>query len=56
MGFVFRRRKRIGRNTHANISGTGVSVSHRRGPITISSRGRGSVRLLPGLSFRVKLW
>lgn len=56
MGFVFRKRKRLGRRTDAVISNSGLSVSHRRGPITISSRGRGSVRILPGLSFRFKLW
>ena len=56
MAFVFRKRKRVGRRTDAVISNSGLSVSHRRGPITISSRGRGSVRILPGLSFRFKLW
>lgn len=56
MGFVYRKRSRLGKKTHANISRSGVSLSHRRGPVTVNSRGRGSIRLLPGLSFRFRLW
>lgn len=55
MGFVFRKRARLGKKTHANVSTSGVSLSHRRGPVAINSRGRGSIRLLPGLSFRFRL-
>jgi hypothetical protein len=56
MTLVFRRTARLGRRTRANISSGGVSASRRQGPVTVSSRGRGSVRLLPGVSFRFKLW
>jgi Protein of unknown function (DUF4236) len=56
MGLVFRRRKRLGRGRTLNVSGRGASVSQRAGRLTVSSRGRASVRLLPGLSFRLRLW
>ena len=56
MGLVYRRTKRLGKGTRANVSKSGVSLSHRRGPVTLNSRGRGSIRLLRGLSFRFKLW
>jgi hypothetical protein len=56
MPLVFRRRVRLDDNTHANISGHGVSISKRRGRVTVSSKGRVSVRVLRGLSFKGKLW
>lgn len=56
MGFVFRKRARVGRPTNVNMGKGGASVSHRRGRLTVSSRGRASVRIAPGLSFRFKLW
>ena len=52
MGFVFRRSLRIGRGTRLNLSNRGASISQRIGRLTLNSRGRGSIRLLPGLSFR----
>lgn len=55
MGFVFRKRKSLGRNAWVNLSKSGASVSKRAGRVTVSSRGRGSVRLFKGLSFRFKL-
>jgi hypothetical protein len=56
MGFVYRRSVRLGRRRRLNLSGSGASVSQRLGRVTLSSRGRGSIRLLPGLSFRFRLW
>jgi hypothetical protein len=56
MGLVFRKTKRLGRRSWLNLSRSGASVSHRRGPLTLNSRGRGSVRIAPGLSFRFKLF
>lgn len=53
MGLVFRRTKRLGRRTRLNVSKTGVSVSHRRGPVTVNSRGRISIRLGRGISWRL---
>ena len=55
MGFSYRRQKRFGRNT-LNLSKRGASVSRRAGRLTVNSRGRGSVRLAKGLSFRFKFW
>ncbi len=55
MGFFFRRRKRLGKNTSLNISKSGASVSRKAGPITFNSRGRGSIRLGKGKSWRFKL-
>ena len=55
MGFVFSRRKRIGKGLNLNLSKSGASLSKRVGPATLSSRGRGSIRLAKGLSFRFKL-
>ena len=53
MGFIFRKRVRVSRSTHVNLSAHGASVSTRSGRVTVNSRGRVSVRVLPGLSFRV---
>jgi Protein of unknown function (DUF4236) len=52
MGFIFRKRVRTGKTSHLNLSKTGVSASERVGRVTVNSRGRASVRILPGLSFR----
>ena len=45
MGLIFRKRIRIGANETINLS-------KRVGQVTVNSRGRGSLRILPGLSFR----
>jgi hypothetical protein len=45
MGLVFRRRVRIGENQTVNLS-------KRVSQVTVNSRGRGSIRILPGPSFR----
>lgn len=55
MGLVFHRRKRLGRSTFLNLSRRGASVSRRIGPLSVSSRGRGSLRLGKGWSWRFKL-
>jgi len=52
VGLFFRRRVPLGRRLWANLSGSGVSLSGRRGPVTANSRGGFSVRLLRGLSYR----
>lgn len=55
MGFTFFRRKRLSRTAALNLSKSGASMSKRVGPVTVSSRRRGSVRLGKGLGFRFKL-
>lgn len=52
MGFVYRRRIRTGRSSWLNLSNKGVSASKKLGRVTLNSRGRGSIRIMPGLSFR----
>ena len=52
MGFVVRRSLRLGRGSRLNLSNRGASISQRIGRLTLNSRGGGSIRLLPGLSFR----
>lgn len=39
--------------THLNVSKGGVSASKRVGRVTLNSRGRVSVRILPGVSLRL---
>ena len=55
MGLVWNRRTRLGRTTFLNPSRSGASVSQRLGRVSVNTRGRGSVRLAKGLSFRLKL-
>lgn len=52
MGFSYRKRIRTGRRSWLNISKRGVSGSARLGPFTVNSRGRTSLRLGKGLSYR----
>jgi hypothetical protein len=52
MGFTYRRRKSLGNGAHVNLSRKGVSVSKKAGRLTLNSRGGGSFRIAPGLSFR----
>ena len=52
MGISYRKRVRTGRGSWLNLSKRGASASMRQGPVTVNSRGRFSVRLAPGLSYR----
>ena len=52
MGFSYRKRIRTGKRSWLNVSKRGVSGSGRIGPFTINSRGRTSLRLGKGLSYR----
>lgn len=56
MPFVWRKTVRGPAGTRVNLSRSGASVSKRLGRVTLNSRGRGSIRVLPGLSFRFRLW
>ena len=56
MGFVFQKCMRLGRSTFLNMSKSGASASKRDGRVTMATRGRGSVRVAKGMSFRFKLW
>ena len=52
MAFRYQKRIRTGKNTWLNVSKSGLSGSGRVGPFTFNSRGRGSIRLGNGLSYR----
>ncbi len=53
MQLIFRKRVRLDDDTDVNVSRGGASVSRRLGRrVSVSSRGRVSIRLLPGLSWR----
>lgn len=52
-GLVIRRSKRVGRNGRVHLSKSGLSYSHKIGPLTLNTRGRGSVRLGRGISWRL---
>lgn len=56
MGFIFRKRVRLGKGTGLNLSKSGASVSRKAGRATLSSRGNASFRIAKGVSFRKKLW
>lgn len=52
MGLVYRKRKSLGAGSWLNVSKRGASVSKKVGRVTLNSRGGGSIRIAPGLSFR----
>ena len=52
MAFRYQKRIKTGKNTWLNISKSGVSGSAKLGPFTVNSRGRKTIRLGDGLSYR----
>lgn len=53
MGLIFRKTKKLGKNTRLNISKSGLSVTEKLGPVSINSRGRITIRLGKGLTWRL---
>jgi hypothetical protein len=53
MGLIYRKRIALGKTAAVNVSKSGLSVSKRLGPVTMNSRGRVTIRLAPGLSWRL---
>jgi len=53
MGLLFRRSKKLGRGFRLNLTQRGVSLSARRGPVSVSSKGHVTIRLGKGFSFRL---
>jgi hypothetical protein len=56
MGLIFRKRVRVGRSgrTWVNLSKSGASVSRKLGDrVTVNSRGRVTIRIAPGISWRI---
>lgn len=52
MGIYYRKRKKTGKNSWINVSGSGASMSTKVGPVTFNSRGGMWVNLPGGLNFR----
>jgi len=52
MGLIIRKRVKLDENTAVNVSKSGVSVSKKLGRVTVNSRGRVTVRIAPGISWR----
>lgn len=52
MGFSYRKSVRAGKGRRVNLSKSGASVSQSMGRVTVNSRGRYSIRLAKGLSYR----
>ena len=44
---------KLDRNTAVNVSKSGLSVSERVGPLTMNSRRGLTIRILPGLTWRI---
>lgn len=55
MGISVRKRVKIGKSTHLNLSKSGVSISQKLGPVTINSRGQLSINLGNGVCYRTSL-
>ena len=53
MGLSFRRSFRGPRGTRINASKSGLSASKRIGPFTVNSRGHVTLRILPGVVWRI---
>lgn len=55
MGISYRKRIKIGKRTFVNISKSGISISLKIGEVTINSRGRATVNLGNGVTYRTSL-
>ncbi|MBG0739015.1 DUF4236 domain-containing protein [Paeniglutamicibacter antarcticus] len=53
MGLSFRKTMKLGKKTRLNVSKSGISASRKAGPITVNSRGRVTIRLGKGISWRL---
>jgi hypothetical protein len=53
VGLIYRKRFTLGKTTAVNVSKSGVSVSERVGPVTFNSRRGMTLRLAPGLTWRM---
>ena len=56
MGLIFRKRVKVGQSgkTWVNLSKSGASVSRKLGDrVTVNSRGRVTIRIAPGISWRI---
>ena len=54
MGLIYRSRRKLTPGITANLSKSGVSFTGRKGGLSVNSRGRVTVHLAKGLSWRIK--
>jgi hypothetical protein len=54
MGLIFRKTRTMKNGTRVNMSKSGVSASKKFGPLTVNSRGRMTLRLGKGMSWRIR--
>ena len=54
MGINFRKTISLTKNIKANISKKGVSFTGKFGPITLNSKGKGSIKLGKGINHTFK--
>lgn len=52
MGLRIQRKVKVGKKSHINISNSGASASVKIGRVTLNSRGRNSIRIAKGISFK----
>lgn len=53
MGLIINRRKRINDNLTLTLGNTGPGAVFRLGPVSVSTRGRVTLHLGKGLSYRI---
>ncbi|QOD05797.1 DUF4236 domain-containing protein [Pseudarthrobacter sp. BIM B-2242] len=53
MGLSFRKTIKLGKKTRLNVSKSGITASRKAGPVTVNSRGRITIRLGKGLTWRL---
>jgi hypothetical protein len=53
VGFSFRKTIRLGKKTRLNVSKSGISASRKAGPVTVNSRGKVTIRLGKGMTWRL---
>ncbi|PZE23868.1 DUF4236 domain-containing protein [Curtobacterium sp. MCBD17_028] len=54
MGILFRSRRKVGSNLWLNLAKSGASLTARAGRASVNSRGRVTVRLAKGITWRIK--
>jgi len=53
MGFILNRRKKLNKYVTLTASNTGLGAVLKLGPVSVSSRGRVTVHLGKGMSYRL---
>ena len=53
VGLSFRKTIKLGKKTRLNVSRSGITASRKAGPVTVNSRGRVTIRLGKGFTWRL---